>query len=405
MIALVHVAPKCSKMFHLILLLSHIRSALSYGCSTWSNCEYWGCTSGSGVIRDTVYCNCIDGNNGYMSFTMNGQKISVADCNHCVTYWMSQGVQYLKKCPDKITCGNCAAGFYMDECPCKPCPVGHYCTGDGSKTPCPAGRYTAYTTASDLGFCQFCNPGFFSYSGSTACTACTPMCPVGYYETQACLYTQDRVCAPCPPNYICTNRFDAIPCRTACPEAHYETTPCTPTTDRVCAYCPVNYFCDTVTATPCNTVCPTSQYRTALCTRSRDLLCSDCPANSYCNGTTFTACRPTCDSETYETTACTSTTNRICTACTTPCTSGTYETTPCTSTTNRVCTPCDIGCPTGEYESSSCTTSVNRVCSPCPPNNYCIGSVFAACATSCGNGTYESTACTNTTNRVCTPLS
>lgn len=113
--------------------------------------------------------------------------------------------------------GACLPGYATDLC--TPCPVGSYCSGNGS-VPCPSHSTTAAPGATALRDCV-CLPGYYRYGisclpcdafswcpgplrlpcvggGSTALAASSPLqcrCPARTYGL---------LCTACPPNALCT---------------------------------------------------------------------------------------------------------------------------------------------------------------------------------------------------------
>jgi cysteine-rich repeat protein len=123
-------------------------------------------------------------------------------------------------------CTSCEAGLFLvegvtDTCsPCSPaCPPGMFestaCAGasDRACTACTpvAGCDSAITCTSGLDSqCTACGTGFFLIDGmADTCSACSPACGAGQFESTPCAGTGDRACTACTPISSCTS---AITC-------------------------------------------------------------------------------------------------------------------------------------------------------------------------------------------------
>ncbi|MFO0692879.1 MAG: DNRLRE domain-containing protein [Polyangiales bacterium] len=216
------------------------------------------------------------------------------------------------------------------------------------------------------------------------CGNCVASCGSGFYESQACANGNGasyRICSACDP--MCLGR-------------------CNGPTAGDCTACPSGQFFNGATCVTL-TDCGSNQYQTLAPGPNNDRVCGSC---TTCGSGTYESqacangnspqnrvCSPVSDCSTgqYQLAAPTPTTDRVCTACTSPCGAGTYESQACANgngTLDRVCTPL-TNCGTGQYMSVAPTATTDRICSGC---------------TTCTTSQYQTQACADgnvAQNRTC----
>lgn len=191
------------------------------------------------------------------------------------------------------------------------------------------------------------------YSEDHVCKNCTKCMQGVTFETQACTNVTNRECVPCtflgacPPNTYkksgCTvkRNTECYPCsKHACPDGFYESEACNATTDRICSKCsskcPLGHFVSgacrpdlDLQCTPCSSpVCATGSYRTA-CTVANDSVCTKCSYNEEAG----------CPPGTFENQSCTPLTNRQCRTCQ-ACSGNNYQEKACHGTEDTKCGFC-----------------------------------------------------------------
>ena len=196
-------------------------------------------------------------------------------------------------------CKDCTKGSVCDGTSNATCPVGHYCTGDGSKTPCPAGKYGETTGNTELSSaCIDCTSGSFqTLSGQSFCDR---TCPIGTYGTvQGATSVQDA-CLDCPTGHMCPTISMQFP--VTCPQGTFQPN----VRSSSCTQCPQNSYASALGSTSC-TKCVEPLQTSGIgstsisecveisksCTgaqRPVDDICTDCEPGFYSNGIGCSLC-------------------------------------------------------------------------------------------------------------------
>ena len=321
-------------------------------------------------------------------------------------------------------CLYCEAGLYTDKTMtehCFGCDEGSYClgpAGNGSKTPCPKGRYGIRSVAKTLeqGCPYWCPPGFYgnvtgAYSEETACGI---SCPVGFYCPG-----KNKV-LECPPG-----RFGAFAGQTSMESG--------------CFVCNAGYYCPRGAA---HNPCPAGKFGNTTGQSNELLACpGQCPGGWFPNPNgafgghqfVYSACIPcppgwrvkfppqpgsmsisqACEqcpegqfSSNYGSQSCTAcplgrfaNTNTsssdggkgrlMLPSCTLECPAGKHGKSMGQTVEHLSCVPCEKGrysasqgqgavcaglCPSGKYGNFTGTTSADEACpNPCPKGEWCPG--------------------------------
>ena len=104
-----------------------------------SSNEQQSCPEGSKPSSDGTSCVCNDSN-----YTFDAKS------NSCVV-------------------SNCDAGKILENGKCVECPEGYYCSGNNTKTACPAGKYNNTLGAKSSSACKKCEDYHWSDEGSSEC--------------------------------------------------------------------------------------------------------------------------------------------------------------------------------------------------------------------------------------------
>ena len=122
----------------------------------------------------------------------------VEDCS--INIPVCQSVEYL----DNHSCHQCSQGYVCDGTSMTTCPMGHFCPGDGTKQPCPPGKYgESEANVKEFTACTNCTRGTFQTL--TGQTFCDRTCPIGTYGTTQGASTQSEACDNCPIGHRCSS--------------------------------------------------------------------------------------------------------------------------------------------------------------------------------------------------------
>ena len=256
------------KSVHVIIFLVIISKMESYPCTKHTDCLYEGCSYGNGdVLSSTgniylVGCNCVDFITMYGDISTSSNSF-IGECKTCFRYLNKPPVQSYQSCPDNTTCAtSCPAGTYLNQCFCRNCTAGSFCTGDNLRTSCPTGTYNPYTGSSSGTSCLLCPPGKYSgtlnatdFSFCSSCpvgTYCNTMasqptpCPAGTFGNSTDL-TSALQCQACEPGYYCVSGSTA---QTKCPVGTFSDQERLPSY-LSCQQCPPGKYNDATAVTVC----------------------------------------------------------------------------------------------------------------------------------------------------------
>ena len=278
---------------------------------------------------------------------------------------------------------SCPAGYYCPEGNVrqkKKCPAGSYCPMNvTAPVKCPSGTYTDTLGASA---CLACDPGTYSYAGSTKCTDCPKgwfceggddfgKCPGGTYTDQ----TKSTACSSCPAGTY--NDQEGQPKCKACPAGKYN-----PEKGKTaCTSCPADTYNDDskTGVTECKK-CDEGFY--SLEGSTTKSACTSCGAGTYGSGGRCIDCqqgyycpggknRQACPAGTYN-----PETGKTGIEACLPCEEGTWH----TLTARTAATQC-TACPAGKYCEKGQEPQL------CPEGSYCPAGSKAP--TKCEPGTYQ----------------
>jgi hypothetical protein len=278
-------------------------------------------------------------------------------------------------------CTDCPAGKYgmvggIASSACSgTCEAGKYSTGASGCVDCAAGRY-GVAESETRSLCEAsCPEGYFSFAGSTGCTACPP----GLFGSSSGLVTADfdleDSCERCPAGrYGSTGATLDSSCTGHCVPGQFSaagSTTCTP--------CPAGRYGSIGAASNylCSALCIQGRYSTA-----GQSICNQCAPGKYgeTQGLAQESCTGDCKVGSYS--------RRGATGCE-PCPLGTYgETTGLTTeacsgycmpgkygketgyTTASMC----IACPGGKWKETESYDQGANKCLECPPGTWGSGS-------------------------------
>ena len=219
--------------------------------------------------------------------TITGNKHdSVDDC--VINIPTCSSTQYL----EKNICTNCIEGNICDGTTISICPPGHYCTGDGAKTPCPSGKYGESLGSTTMDTCIECDIGTFqTISGQTYCDR---SCPIGSYGTKKGATKLENACVTCPLGCMCPTMGMKQPNK--CPMGTFQNIK----GSYKCSQCPKNTFSDKFQSLECkkceNTLqtngigstsksqCLKTEQKCPDAQRPVKNTCTDCSVGFYSNG-------------------------------------------------------------------------------------------------------------------------
>lgn len=219
--------------------------------------------------------------------TITGSKHdSIDDC--VINIPTCSSTQYLKN----NICTHCIEGNICDGTIISICPPGHYCTGDGTKIPCPSGKYGESLGSTTPDTCIECDIGTFqTISGQTYCDR---SCPIGSYGIKKGANTLENACVSCPMGNMCPTMGMKQP--TKCPMGTFQNT----ISSYECSQCPKNTFSDifeSITCTKCginlqtngigstsNSQCLEIEQKCPGAQRPVKKICTDCNPGFYSNG-------------------------------------------------------------------------------------------------------------------------
>tara|TARA_B110001452_G_C15239731_1_gene429198 strand:- start:482 stop:2446 length:1965 start_codon:yes stop_codon:yes gene_type:complete len=219
--------------------------------------------------------------------TITGSKHdSVDDC--VINIPTCSSTQYL----ENNICTDCREGNICDGTTISTCPPGNYCTGDGTKSPCPTGKYGELLGATIIDTCIDCDTGTFqTISGQTYCDR---SCPIGSYGIKKGASTLENACVSCPLGNMCPTMGMKQPNR--CPMGTFQNT----NGSYECLQCSKNTFSDqfeSIECTKCdktlqtngigstsNSQCLEIQQKCPYAQRPVKTICTDCMPGFYSNG-------------------------------------------------------------------------------------------------------------------------
>lgn len=223
---------------------------------------------------------------------------------------------------DRMSCDNkCCAGYIRNSAFSQ--------TVDTACLECPAGYACPYNQP-----VMQCANGQFSLSGASICSAISPVCAIGYYESVAPTPKNDRVCVACVNRCAVNEYIEGQLCTTV-------------DRKRPAPRC-----------TSCGTSCPTGFYLNYICDGTQNQI-------NQCASCTSGGCSPG-----YYRSQCGIAADGVCTACKT-CATGKFNL-GCVGNTDGTCVNCTI-CGLGQAAVRECSNLQNRICGNaiCSPSTSC----------------------------------
>ena len=176
--------------------------------------------------------------NKVIADTSSAQKHdSIDDCKESISICMAN--EYV----ENNICKKCLQTYYCDGQSKIICPPGNYCPGDGSKIPCPMGKFGATSAEKTLNSCVECEEG--TYQNVVGQTYCARGCPRGKYGNIKGAVSEKDGCLPCPKGHMCDdtamNRANKCPLGSYQPDNGAET----------CFFCPKDTYSNLAAAIEC----------------------------------------------------------------------------------------------------------------------------------------------------------
>ena len=159
---------------------------------------------------------------------------------------------------------------------CNNCTVGHYCPGDESPVPCPAGRYNPFKGISNLYDCKPCEMGYACTSTGMSSSLVTT-CAAGHYCPAGTSASNEY---PCPAGRYSdnTNNVGFMDC-TVCPAG--STCPAGAQSGDIAA-CPTGSYCPEGTQTGQASACQASAQASKTMSAAREMHASRTPRGAAC---------------------------------------------------------------------------------------------------------------------------